>query len=273
MGGDRTANFVGLVSFSSQGPGRKPGASLYTRKRFSLSRFPRTRQAEPHQQQHSGIRIRQRDSSLDTMHARAQPGPPTLSFRTRMMRCTRARRAAQGPPAAEAATTLTALVAQAAATATEAAATAWEAAAAWEEAVADGAVAAEVTRAAEAAAAAAVEAAAEAASAVAAASASKAVAEAALAAEAGTTAEAARVTCVVCLTPFGRAHGVSCSTNATHFLCGNAGGAGCLGGHVRARAQALRETDTLVGPAAGVLSPHCSGVPFSAQEKETLLRV
>jgi len=37
VGGDRTANFVGLVSFSSQGPGRKPGASLYTRKRFSLS--------------------------------------------------------------------------------------------------------------------------------------------------------------------------------------------------------------------------------------------
>ena len=67
------------------------------------------------------------------------------------------------------------------------------------------------------------------------------------AAEAAAEAEAeeAHLTCVVCLTPFARAHGVSCGASAPHFLCGDVGGAGCLGGLVRARAQALRETDTL----------------------------
>jgi hypothetical protein len=69
------------------------------------------------------------------------------------------------------------------------------------------------------------------------------------------------VTCVVCLDDFDPSHGVSCGAPTPHFLCGGAGGAGCLAGHVRARAEALRATDLLVGlrisglwPAGGVFT-------------------
>ena len=62
------------------------------------------------------------------------------------------------------------------------------------------------------------------------------------------TNNAEHVTCVVCLDGFDPSHGVSCGAPTPHFLCGDAGGAGCLGGHVRARAGTLRATDLLARP-------------------------
>jgi hypothetical protein len=59
---------------------------------------------------------------------------------------------------------------------------------------------------------------------------------------------AERVQCVVCLDHFAPSHGVSCSGSRPHFVCGNAGGSGCLGGHVHARVEALLLTDLLARP-------------------------
>jgi hypothetical protein len=83
-------------------------------------------------------------------------------------------------------------------------------------------------------------------------------AEAAAAAAAAAAVEvAARVTCVVCYDAFNPALGVTCTEG--HFLCSHHGeGDDCLGGHVRARVEALQQTERLAAQAGAYTRPHFS---------------